>query len=262
MNQAHLEDVRAEEVPEPELKRIFRRNGDPSWTILRVLARPRTALSGIEIIDQLQAAHPLSELDGSTTFFVLKRMKEDGLIRELPPRSVDVPVGHGQTRKAQKPVFVITGKGLTALQRHDGGAGRIPVASSVSMKAGPELDALVAEKMLGCAVGYSNGRPVCRCAGTWAHGQCGHWLKKYSSDMAAAWQVVEHMVAGGFQVKVATYTLESSLPEYRWECIVAHGAEPVAHVTAATAAEAICLAALRLSTWNLLRSRRQEHEVE
>jgi Phage ABA sandwich domain len=66
-------------------------------------------------------------------------------------------------------------------------------------EAGPELDALVAEKVMGCKT-YLYGRcpnPFLRCGcENQAHeiqDECNVGLKQYSTDIAAAWEVVEKL---------------------------------------------------------------------
>jgi hypothetical protein len=72
------------------------------------------------------------------------------------------------------------------------------------LEAGPALDALIAERIFGCKVALVNDSvPLCGCSLT-ADGYAPHadiasrhhsrWLARYTTDMAAAWQVVEHLL--------------------------------------------------------------------
>lgn len=106
------------------------------------------------------------------------------------------------------------------------------------MNAGRDLDALVAEMALGCrGVVRLPEFYSCSCPSR-GHNNIGEWgsaVKDYSTDIAAAWAVVEKM------------PLEMSLerwPEFRntWRCSFERMKE---WVRADTAPLAICLAALR-----------------
>ena len=75
------------------LTRIFRRMGEQSWWILRVLS-PTEAIPGIEIIGRVQrlltaADYPTKRLDPATLHYALKRMQDDGLIRYESEREVE-----------------------------------------------------------------------------------------------------------------------------------------------------------------------------
>lgn len=121
------------------------------------------------------------------------------------------------------------------------------------MKPGPELDALVAEKVMGrkrehefdndsddptcyyCnAYLSSRGRP---CAGD----------PPYSTDIAAAWEVVEHMIERDMRVNVSTcYQPDDGTP---WICTLERHESQIGDPNkwteyAETAPEAICKAAL------------------
>lgn len=126
------------------------------------------------------------------------------------------------------------------------------------MKPGRELDMLVAERIMGCKVlratdtglsqdeyerrrRWDGGR--CGCPGT-PHNDsddegCYEWLREYSTDIAAAWTVIEKLKNENNYVEVI-----SIVGDKRWICrwrvngaIYGAGAE--------TAPHAICLAALR-----------------
>lgn len=104
------------------------------------------------------------------------------------------------------------------------------------MKPGSELDALVAEKVMGLERVMTPGfgmevgwRPI--------HSNLGASpLKSYSTDISAAWEVVEKMKQGSghFSIKLTCYG---------WEALFRY---PVTReATAMTAPHAICLAALK-----------------
>lgn len=70
-----------------------------------------------------------------------------------------------------------------------------------AMQAGRELDALVAERVMGCHVisgfdWYSHPTAFCACDNHDHEQACSHIvgiLAHYSTDISAAWQVVEHV---------------------------------------------------------------------
>ena len=102
------------------LEQTVRRMGDASWLILRVL-HPHQGRHGIEIIRQaeslLEAAdYPYKHFDPSTLHYALKRMQDDGLVACTGEQMVEVPGPHGTTRQDLRPVYVITGLGLRAIQ--------------------------------------------------------------------------------------------------------------------------------------------------
>lgn len=129
------------------------------------------------------------------------------------------------------------------------------------MEAGRELDALVAEKVMGCKIdrsyveGWPNwiGGPRYRCGcGNYAHA-CGDddiaepLLNFYSTDIAAAWEVVERIkhLKDPDPMEVWIYETRSKgvTCEVYWDLgsrLAGRG-----QVTAATAPLAICLAALQ-----------------
>lgn len=106
------------------------------------------------------------------------------------------------------------------------------------MTAGRELDAWIAEKVMG------NPPPVVP-PGVWPQ-ELHSWqdrLPLYSTDIAAAWEVVEKLKSLGFKVGVDEEGSDLAA------CVVAKSERGIVHViaseTAATAPLAICLAALR-----------------
>lgn len=110
------------------------------------------------------------------------------------------------------------------------------------MNAGRELDALIAEKVMGLHVEWRDGRPL------WVGkdlpgtplvldgGLFGHTIPNYSTDIARAWEVVE---------KFNDCRLHRDPKDRMWICAMnsysAH--QPVGE--AITAPLAICLAALK-----------------
>ena len=66
------------------------------------------------------------------------------------------------------------------------------------MEAGRELDALIAENVLGyecdCSEGPKSDCPI--------HGRQPYSLERYSTDIAAAWQVVEHLNKSGLIINI------------------------------------------------------------
>ena len=112
---------------------------------------------------------------------------------------------------------------------------------NTTVKPGRELDALVAEKVMGCKVYVeANGNPRCDCPGANATGPRPHAsyglyasLKRYSTDIAAAWEVVEKMREDGFLV-----ALYRSAGAWIADTNPGYGKSD-------TAPHAICLAALR-----------------
>lgn len=116
------------------------------------------------------------------------------------------------------------------------------------MKPGPELDALVAEKVMGCSVVLSDltGSKVCGCdikvCGVDIRPHSGGWfgVAPYSTSIEAAWEVAE-------KVRIGVLLDWEEPGEY-------HATDkPMCHsegcgpkcATAATAPHAICLAALK-----------------
>jgi hypothetical protein len=115
----------------------------------------------------------------------------------------------------------------------------------LNMPAGREMDALIAEKLMG----YVNGRKCYRYADN-----SGDWwtthIPHYSTDIEAAWEVLEKMRAdcsGGGEPDYIMLNCYKEL-EPHWYCakIWAHhdGDIPEVEATAETAPLAICRAAL------------------
>ena len=103
------------------LEAIFRRMGEPSWLILRVLS-PVDAIPGIEIIRRVErlleaADYPFKRLDPSTLHYALKRMEDDGLVRCQGQEEVDVPGPRGTTRRDARSVYLTTALGADAIDR-------------------------------------------------------------------------------------------------------------------------------------------------
>lgn len=68
----------------------------------------------------------------------------------------------------------------------------------LTLPVGNNLDAIVAQQVLGCQIRKRNGLALCGCTDH-EHGQA-HWdeprsglLEDYSADIAAAWQLVERL---------------------------------------------------------------------
>lgn len=102
------------------------------------------------------------------------------------------------------------------------------------MIAGRELDALIAEKVMGWKLFVDNKREVCAWdTGTSPGGFIDERNFKPSRDIAAAWQVVEKLDN--------RFILDRTLGQYR----VRFTAQDSFEVTAESAPHAICLAALK-----------------
>ena len=127
------------------------------------------------------------------------------------------------------------------------------------MKAGRELDALVAEKVMGFPYGQqhgeirenSSGSPfcsICKVAGSWRDGDlfsepC---IQHYSTDIADAWQVVEKLREQGFN-----FGIQHPCRRHGGQAFVyfhRYGGSTIGHQSTAladTGPRAICLAALK-----------------
>jgi hypothetical protein len=106
------------------------------------------------------------------------------------------------------------------------------------MKAGRELDALVAEKVMGIvATTTASANHPWLVEGTPLKVP----VPPFSTDIARAWQVVEKMHATGFEVSVNT--MQDWIE--KCECIVSKGVLLSVSANAPTAPLAICLAALK-----------------
>ena len=128
-------------------------------------------------------------------------------------------------------------------------------AATPQLSAGRELDALVAEKVMGCTLRWDTWRgtgeryPHCACTDGAGPHSCGDevWheeLAYYSTEIAAAWTVVEAPVAKGFKVNVMNRASG-------WAChVVANPGQQTERVVYEhhdTAPLAICLAALEVT---------------
>jgi hypothetical protein len=113
-------------------------------------------------------------------------------------------------------------------------------------RAGPELDAEIARRIFGERIGqYGAGDDVHRFITN-----CGvvRDLPPYSSDMSAAWMIVEQFTERGYQVHVIQYPGEAST-DSRARCsivqVVRGVRRRVADIRSSDAPLAICRAALR-----------------
>ena len=107
-----------------------------------------------------------------------------------------------------------------------------------------EVDALVAKEVFGCQVEYweDDGTPYCGCKDKehkWYDPRgCACRLKYYSTEIEAAWEVVEKLRCEEMELRI-TYINQ-------WACSFSHGrVSPVYSVEADTGPMAICLAALK-----------------
>jgi hypothetical protein len=107
------------------------------------------------------------------------------------------------------------------------------------MNAGRELDALVAEKVMGWKV-RPDRYPVD------ATGQSQFRVPEYSTDIAAAWRVVEQMRQVGWFVQIHDHTTswEVALGRPEWVTSDLYQARVMPSASSVTAPHAICLAAL------------------
>ena len=128
-----------------------------------------------------------------------------------------------------------------------------------AMQAGPEMDALVAETVMGCKISYNHGGdPYCNCSESHPHNRfwdeiCDDLLADYSERIAAAWEVVEKLATLDFDIEL---TLSSKGPHddpERYYCGVQYGDDNApwkpefryCQIWASTAPLAICRAALK-----------------
>lgn len=118
------------------------------------------------------------------------------------------------------------------------------------MKPGRELDALIAEKVMGwtwdekSAWSPSGSKWSRKVPGKVILDEWG-WLLHYSTDICAAWEVVEKMSQIGFKFVISNSViggLESS--EKPW-CFFGKQGERVIDIVGHTIPHAICLAALK-----------------
>jgi hypothetical protein len=122
----------------------------------------------------------------------------------------------------------------------------------MSIDAGRELDAMVAEKVMELRVfrdcGFQ-GNHVIVDGGEIIIGE----VPRYSEDIAAAWQVVEKIETHGWYVGVGWCNGKYG-PEKRGWCYIGGHGDDGAHVggaNAATAPHAICLAGLKACGINI-----------
>ena len=121
------------------------------------------------------------------------------------------------------------------------------------MTPGRELDALVAERVMGWKIaehypyGGSHGG-IPNANGT-LRGVYIRSVPFYSTDIAAAWGVVEHIFSEGLGgVAVDRYNVEMIHPDYGvWVCciVMRKDLQPSISINGDTAPHAICLAALK-----------------
>lgn len=111
-------------------------------------------------------------------------------------------------------------------------------------KAGRELDAEVAERVMGWRVERQRGNSP------WLVKRPDHeWSRieqhAFSTDIAAAWQVVEKMQADGWGHKHLTHSQYAESPSVEWTFMQpGKGIRSIVKAEAMTAPLAICLAAL------------------
>lgn len=108
------------------------------------------------------------------------------------------------------------------------------------MKPGRELDALVAERIFGAKL--INGEWVVKIGNFQSKSNI---LMNYSTDIAAAWEVVEKMQSKGYVVDISCYSVISNR---RSSCVIYVQGEPWEKFDAESesAPEAICSAALKV----------------
>lgn len=118
------------------------------------------------------------------------------------------------------------------------------------MEAGRELDALVAEKVFGlvrCTADSHRGSDGATCYALPESPMMGGELRSYSTDIAAAWEVVEKIHALGWCSTLSALP-DPSIIRYEMDfdkppLIDSHHTK--VYAIAATAPHAICLAALK-----------------
>ena len=107
------------------------------------------------------------------------------------------------------------------------------------MKPGRDLDALVAEKVMGMKVWKHDGSCGCRMADN-------DYLPNFSNDIAAAWEVVEKMRNPKTAVSLATIWDHADGGKFKWVAkIEFFGSDRFEFALADSAPHAICLAALK-----------------
>lgn len=105
----------------------------------------------------------------------------------------------------------------------------------LALPAGPETDRLVAERVMG--IGWQGGNPIDGYDGRWP------WPPPYSTDVAAAWSVVEKLTDNqdGYCFDLYRGTFPDQPPE--WVCATLRGRGMVV-ACGQTAPLAVCRAAL------------------
>jgi len=96
--------------------------GDPSWWVLAALSHHPDGLAPFQIIHSVQtwlkeSDYPVKRLDPGTLHYAIPRMEELGVVEFAGQREVDVPVGHGATKREKRPVWKIAALGEVALAR-------------------------------------------------------------------------------------------------------------------------------------------------
>ena len=129
----------------------------------------------------------------------------------------------------------------------------------VEMEAGRELDALVAEKVMGLSAPWDENTPCPYCGEIMRYcGQrswctsCSEWrygpYKEYSEDISAAWEVVEKL-RKSYRVRIHEFgsgwqaSLEIKDGRLRYPIEISHEGDESANSD--TAPHAFCLAALK-----------------
>lgn len=122
----------------------------------------------------------------------------------------------------------------------------------LAMKPGRELDALVAEKVMGMPVHWERAAIIgnrlvwVRCepyrVGEMQRTEDGRPIPAYSTDIAA-WEVVEEMVGQGFDIDLSSTILSPDFMAVSWSAMFSRFTTK-AKAMAEAVAEAICKAAL------------------
>lgn len=120
-----------------------------------------------------------------------------------------------------------------------GGAIPTPREQVLALPAGPALDELIAERVMGWT---RRDGPVFSHESRWqAPGVKGwDWLPEYSTDIAAAWQVVEKLRAGCIHMRLTLSNHEDG----RYTCTFDKPMNEIYHAAADAAPLAVCRAAL------------------
>jgi hypothetical protein len=96
--------------------------GEPSWWVLASLSHHPDGLAPFQMIHRVQdwlkqSDHPVKRLDPGTLHYAIPRMEALGVIEFAGEQEVDVPVGHGATKREKRPLWRITALGELALVR-------------------------------------------------------------------------------------------------------------------------------------------------